>query len=104
MARLRDVLSSVRSKNAGPFSLTFDLFFPDRETFDEVVRLGVITPEAVGACYRLAPEQVGVFPFPPALAIKVSIPRTIPGGDPADRDVAGGQQFAPLLDLVVEGR
>ena len=30
---LQDVLSSIRSKNAGPFTVTFDLFFADWETF-----------------------------------------------------------------------
>ena len=35
----------------------------------------------------------------PALAIKVSIPRLLPGGSPGDTDVAGGQQFVPLLSI-----
>ena len=33
---LRDAVNSVRSKNAGPFTVTFDLFFPDRETFKDI--------------------------------------------------------------------
>ena len=103
MARLmRDAVVSVRSKNAGPFSLTFDLFFADRETFDAIVATGAVTPERVAAMYGLLPEQVRVFAFEPALAIKVSIPRAIVGGDPADRDVAGGQQFAPLLAIELD--
>ena len=32
---LADTVVSVRSKNAGPFTVTFDLFFPDAETFDD---------------------------------------------------------------------
>jgi hypothetical protein len=89
----------VRSKNAGPFSVTFDLFFPDRETWDRVVDGKAITPELVGPLYNLAPEKVKVFNFAPSLAIKVSIPRLVPGGAPGDSDVAGGQQFVPLLSL-----
>jgi hypothetical protein len=34
-------------------------------------------------------------------ALKISIPRPLAAGDVGDRDVAGGQQFAPLLDLTV---
>ena len=98
---VRDLLVSVRSKNAGPFSVTFDLFFGDRATFDEVVASGALTPETVAPCYHLDPGVVRVFPFAPALAIKVSIPRQVPGGSPGDRDVAGGQQFVPLLALPV---
>ena len=53
----------------------------------------------VGALYGLAPERVRIFEFEPALAIKVSVPRLVPGGSPGDSDVAGGQQFVPLLDI-----
>jgi hypothetical protein len=96
---LHDALSSVRSKNAGPFTVTFDLFFKDRETFFDVVAQKVLTKEVVGALYGLEPEQVRIFEFEPALAIKVSVPRLVPGGSPGDSDVAGGQQFVPLLDI-----
>lgn len=100
--RLFDALASVRSKNAGPFTVTFDLFFPDRPTFDRVQGADVITPDAVALLYHLEPGQVRVFWFEPALAVKISVPRTVPGGAPGDRDVAGGQQFVPLLDLRLE--
>jgi hypothetical protein len=98
---LQDALSSIRSKNAGPFTVTFDLFFADRETFLDVVDQGVLTKEGVGALYGLEPEQVRIFEFEPALAIKVSVPRLVPGGSPGDSDVAGGQQFVPLLSIAL---
>ncbi len=98
---IRDVVSSVRSKNAGPFSLTFDLFFPDEAIWREVTDADIITAGRVADLYGLRPEEVKVFPFFPALAIKVSIPRLVPGGAPGDSDVAGGQQFVPLLSIPV---
>lgn len=102
---LRDLVVSVRSKNAGPFSLTFDLFFDDDATFARVVESGAVTAARVAALYRVDPAVVQVHPFAPARAIKVSLPRAVPGGDPADTDVAGGQQFVPLLALTVpDGR
>jgi hypothetical protein len=99
--RIQDLIVSVRSKNAGPFTYTFDLFFADAATFHEVVASDAINAPTVAALYGLRADQVRVFAFEPALAIKVSVPRPFPGGDPADRDVAGGQQFAPLLDITV---
>lgn len=96
---LRDLLVSVRSKNAGPFTVTFDLFFAGADDFHRVVDQQVVTSERVASLYGLAPHDVRVFPFPPAFAIKVSIPRLVPGGAPGDSDVAGGQQFVPLLSL-----
>ncbi len=96
---LQDALASIRSKNAGPFTVTFDLFFKDRQTYTDVVEQHVITQEVVGALYGLEPDQVRIFEFEPALAIKVSVPRLVPGGSPGDSDVAGGQQFVPLLAI-----
>lgn len=98
---LRDKVNSVRSKNAGPFTVTFDLFFPDEATFVEVCKSKVLTREVVARLYDLDPSQVKIFEFAPALAIKISVPRLLPGGAPGDTDVAGGQQFAPLLDIPV---
>jgi hypothetical protein len=98
---IRDMVNSVRSKNAGPFSLTFDLFFPDAASWHEVVDHGVVNPARVADLYGLRPEEVKVFNFFPSLAIKVSIPRLVPGGAPGDSDVAGGQQFVPLLSIAV---
>ena len=96
---LMDAVTSVRSKNAGPYSLTFDLFFPNEEVFNDVVDRNVLTKEGIAELYSIDPGVVKIFPFKPALAIKVSIPRLMPGGSPGDTDVAGGQQFVPLLSI-----
>ncbi len=98
---LKDVLVSIRSKNAGPFTVTIDLFFPDLETFRRIIDAKVVARERVAELYNLEPDQVRVHEFEPALAIKVSMPRLVPGGAPGDRDVAGGQQYVPVLDLPI---
>jgi hypothetical protein len=100
-AKIQDLLSSARSKNAGPFSVTIDLFFADADAFADVCRRKVIHPELVAELYGLTPAEVKIFEFEPALAIKVSIPRLVAGGAPGDYDVAGGQQFVPLLDIPI---
>lgn len=102
MTALRDVAVSVRSKNAGPFSLTIDLFFGDTETFQRVVRAEAVTASLVADLLKLDPSQIRVFNFEPALAIKISFPRAVTAGSPGDRDALGGQQYAPLLDIVVD--
>ena len=99
---IREVLVSVRSKNAGPFTVTFDLFFPDAETFHDMQQRGVITPEVVGRLYSLAPDVVKVHWLEAAFAVKVAVPRLVPGGAPGDTDVAGGQQYAPLLSIPLD--
>ena len=36
MARMRELASVIRSKNAGPFEITFDILFADAETYRRV--------------------------------------------------------------------
>ena len=99
---VRDVLVSVRSKNAGPFTVTFDLFFPDAETFHDMQQRNVLTPEVVGELYSLDAAVVKIHWLEAVLAVKIAVPRLVPGGAPGDSDVAGGQQYAPLLTLPLD--
>jgi Domain of unknown function (DUF4387) len=99
---LAETAKLVRSKNAGPFWLTFDVMFEDEDIYRRVRDQHVLTPEVVAPLYRMAAEQVQVFAHDRALAVKVSMPRPYSSGSPFDTDVFGGQQYAPLLDLTVE--
>jgi hypothetical protein len=96
---IAELLDSVRSKNAGPFTVSVDLFFRDQSGFDEVVEGDILNVDVVAALYGVQPKDVLIVKFPAALAIKVSIPRLVSGGAPGDRDVAGGQQYAPILSV-----
>jgi hypothetical protein len=99
--RLRDVAVSVRSKNAGPFMLTIDLFFGSAEDCRRVVDSGVLSAEQVASIYRIESSTVQVIHVKQSNALKISMPRPLAAGEVGERDVAGGQQFAPLLDLIV---
>lgn len=99
--RLRDLAAFIRSKNAGPFMLTIDIFFAGAAQCRRVLDAGVLTPEAVAGVYRVDPGTVSVLHVPQANALKVSLPRPYAAGDAGERDVAGGQQFAPLLNLAI---
>lgn len=98
--RLADLARVVRSKNAGPFEVTLDLIFPDRETYERVKRTGYFTRERVAALYRVAPEHVYdlVF-FDPAFALKLTLARQQAQGSVGERDTYAAQQHAPLLDV-----
>ena len=97
--RLRDVAKVIRSKNAGPLLLTIDVIFDDRETFDAVLAAGLFAPRRFAALYGVSDNEVAVIPYPQALAVKVTLPRLHRSGGPADTDVYGAQQHAPVLDL-----
>lgn len=101
MTPLADLTSLIRSKNAGPFSLTFDIMFSDPNAYDRVKRSGVLKREMLADLFHTPVDKVKFFECDNALAFKFSIPRPRISGDPGDSDLHGGQQFAPLLTIAV---
>lgn len=101
MTTLGQLAKLIRSKNAGPFTLTFDVMFEDEATYRRVVAACVVTRASFAALYRVPEAGVAVFHHDAARAIKVSIPRPYPQGSREDGDMYGGQQHALLVGLVV---
>ncbi|MEZ0094452.1 DUF4387 domain-containing protein [Streptacidiphilus sp. EB129] len=101
MTRLLDLCSLIRSKNAGPFVLTFDFMCRDREAYELLRAAQVLTPQLFADLYGADPAQVLVVHHDRAQAVKVSFPRPVRQGDVHDSDSYGGQQYAPLVDLQV---
>lgn len=101
-ARLRELASTIRSKNAGVDHITFDIIFRNRENFERVRDAGVITRETMAALYRVEPSRITHFVvYEPGNAIKFTIRRSRPSGSPGETDVFGSQQYAPLFDIAV---
>lgn len=101
MPRLYQLAKLIRSKNAGPFELTFDIMFGDAQTYRQACDAGVLTPRLIASLYRVPEDVVSIIQYDPALAIKITIPRPCISGDLEDGDVFGGQQYGPLVDLVI---
>lgn len=101
MTRLGGLAKVIRSKNAGALYLTLDVMFDDEATYARVRDSGVLDAARIARLYAVSHNAVAVIPYDVALAIKITIPRPVPSGDPADSDVYGAQQHAPLLDLEV---
>jgi Domain of unknown function (DUF4387) len=99
MTKLAELASLIRSKNAGPFQLTFDVMFDDRERYERVKASGRISAATIAEAYGVREADVMFFFVDNALAIKASIPRPVFQGDLGDPDGHGGQQYAPLMDI-----
>jgi len=100
--KLKDVAVVIRSKNAGPYELTFDIVFNDKETYEKAISQNIINPATIASLYSLSPSDViDVIGFPAALAIKATIVRPIGSGNLGERDVYGAQQHAPLMDVQI---
>lgn len=104
MAKLKELAKVIRSKNSGPYEITFDIMFPDQERYERVKASGVLNEELICRLYHVRPEEIvaSMF-FEPALAYKFTLRR--PGrrlqGSIGENDTFGTQQHAPLLDIEV---
>ena len=99
--KLAQLCSLIRSKNAGPFMLTFDIMFPDEQNYLRVKRSGVLSAALFASLYRCRPDAVLFFECDNALAFKFSIPRPLAQGELGDGDLHGGQQFIPLMTVEI---
>ena len=99
MPRLRDVTRYVRSKNAGPFWVTIDIFFDSEDSYRSHRGDPGIGVEAVAALCGVAPDRVRRFEIDTLQAIKLSYPRAHAQGGVVERDMHSGQQYVPLLDV-----
>ncbi len=108
-ATLQELAKVIRSKNSGPFELTFDVMFDRPEVYERVKASGAVTRESLGALYGVSDADITNFQFfDPALAFKLTIRRPIRQGSVGETDTFGAQQHAPLLGLRIplpdEGR
>jgi hypothetical protein len=102
MTQLWQVTKLIRSKNAGPFKLTFDIIFKDQQSFNHVQKSGVLSADLFSRLYGVPVEEVQIFELPLILALKVSIPRPQFSGDLDDTDIYGGQFHSRLVRLSID--
>lgn len=99
---LRDLASTIRSKNAGPDNITFDIIFRERGNYERVRDSGALTQGTVASLYGIPETRIVSFnAIDAANAIKFTIRRLKPSGSPGESDVFGSQQYAPLFDVVI---
>jgi hypothetical protein len=81
----------IRSKSAGPFWLTFDIFCADGETYSRLCAEPLLGAESMAAIFHSDASQVRTFHLAPLNVIKISLPRPVVQGSLADRDMHGAQ-------------
>jgi hypothetical protein len=57
MAKLGEMARLIRSKNAGPFELTFDIMFDDKESFQRVFDSNALSRQLIADLYRVPQED-----------------------------------------------
>ena len=91
---LRDIVQKVRSKNAGPFWLTIDIFCGTPAAFAQV-RDG-LSSDRIAAALQTDPATLKRFDMPDLNVVKFSLPRPTTQGAIHDRDMHGAA-WAPLI-------
>jgi hypothetical protein len=99
--KLAELASLIRSKNAGPFVLTFDIMFAHDDTYLRVKNSGALSIARFAKLFQCPENSVLFFECDNARAFKFSIPRPLVQGDLGDGDLHGGQQFIPLMDIEI---
>ncbi len=101
MTRLGDMTGHIRSKNAGPFAVTIDLFCRTEEEYREVTRL--LTDAAVARLFNIQPDSLSRYELPDLNALKFSFSRPQVQGSVRDRDMHAAQFAVLLEELVISG-
>ena len=98
MKTLSKITKNIRSKNAGPFWITVDLFFRDKNSFFYACEN--ISNEKVSNILKIKKNQLKRFEIENLKVIKFSFPRKIIQGSRLDRDIHGAS-FAILFEQLL---
>lgn len=102
MVKLHEVCHQVRSKNAGPFWVTVDLFFDGPESYARYKDTPALSATAVANVFGVDPTLVKRFAVDTLSVVKLSYPRKTPQGGAVERDMHSGQQYVRLLDTPLD--
>ena len=99
MAPLESLVDKIRSKNAGPFWVTIDIFCGSTERFRYLN--GVLDTGRVASLFQADPDTVRRFEIAELAVIKFSLPRPVVQGHRRDRDMHGAGWAVLLAEFEV---
>ncbi len=99
MPELGTLVEKVRSKNAGPFWITIDVFCGGAEAFHRVSQ--AVSTDRIAGLFHTDPGKIKRFDIPDLNVVKFSIPRTNVQGTIRDSDMHGASWAALVAELEV---
>ena len=102
--KISDLASVIRSKNAGPFLTTYDLFCDKKENYSLIKESKKLNKKLLSKVLKVAENKIlGIYFFDDVLGIKITIvkQRNIASGDLFCGDIFGMQQYIPLRDIEI---
>lgn len=101
MKKLHEFTQLIRSKNAGPFWITLDIMFNDKDTYEKVLATGILSLSNVAKLYNIDEGKMKRYEIPLANSLKFSYPREYASGQFMDDDLYGCQKHRKLVELEV---
>lgn len=95
--QLGELVVDVRSKNAGPYWVTIDVFCGNESVYERV--LALLTCSYVASIYQQPVDKLKRFELPELHVLKISFPRPVVQGSRYDRDMHGAQYSVLLSEL-----
>lgn len=99
MKKLIDYTKILRSKNAGPLFITFDLIFNNSDDMEYVS--SNLKKEMIAKVYGIEEFKIDIIAYKVVNSIKITFPRKNISGCLADNDVYGCQQHMPLANIEI---
>lgn len=99
MRPIRDIARKIRSKNAGPFWITVDLFCEDDASYKALCQ--TLSTAQVAAFFKTTPHEIKRFELDAIRVLKFSLPRPNIQGSREDTDMHGAAYGAKLAELCV---
>lgn len=97
MSTLGEKVLRIRSKNAGPFWITIDIFCGKKEVYKDVCMN--LDNSKIANLLRVKGQDLKRFDIEQLNVIKFSFPRKIPQGHILDRDMHGAQIAVLLSEM-----
>ncbi len=99
MPEVGEICDRVRSKNAGPFWLTIDIFCGSGDAFSRLS--GGLSTKRVADALGADPKAIRRFDMKDVNVIKISLPRPVVQGSARDRDMHGAAWAFVIAELEV---
>lgn len=90
-------VAQVRSKNAGPFWVTIDVFCGNDAVFKEIDKQ--LTTDKLAEVLQQQPTAIKRFSIPSLHVVKFSLPRPVVQGHRTDRDMHGAQWAVLIAEM-----
>ena len=99
MRKLGSIVKNIRSKNAGPYWVTIDIFCKNKKTYNDILKK--LNTLLLSKLFKIKKEKIKTFKIDNLNVIKISFPRLLVQGHMEDRDMHGAQYSVILSEIIL---